>query len=248
VEKKRKPRSVPTPDQVEAAVDSLWSFWKAGRESRNHVKRLSPEQKGRGAKETLLEKEAARSGLRFASTMRKAWHVAAYHENDIRELCREVRACQARFGASHLAVVVGLPRNRRRALTHLAVKKRWSLRQLVAESQRQWGRRPGVGQHPEVPKKAPRRLLLMLQGQTLRYQRWLNAVPAGSLPPAARAGVGARIGGVLRAVDALAEELARHVHTWRPHRETPGRAAADQEEKTQGRPRDAGEPTKALQR
>jgi hypothetical protein len=248
VNKKRKQRLLPTPEQVEAAVDSLWSFWKACRESLRHVERLPPEQKSRGAREKLLQKEAARTGLRFTTTMRKAMHVAAYEENDIRKLCREVRQCKARFGASHLALVVGLPERRRRALTRVAIKKRWSTRQLVAESQRQWGRRPGVGQHPEVPKQAPRRLLLMLQSQTLKYQRWLNAVPAGSLPPAARAGVGARIRGVLRAVDALADELARHVRTWRPHRETQGRVAADHEEKTQGRLRDAGKATQARPR
>lgn len=163
------PTKKPAPEQVEAAVKALRTFWETGRDSWKRVAATTPSgevpsmkrQKDKkkpkptyahGHKLDVLYEEAASVGFNH-DTLKKAWKAAQeYTENQIDELCDMVAEHRARFGATHLIRLLAVKdRKRRDAMTRSAIRGRWGVTWLERTIQAVNGRREHVGKRPHIP-------------------------------------------------------------------------------------------------
>jgi hypothetical protein len=163
---KKKPAA---PDQVEAAVNSLRTFWRTGRESWKRVAATSPSEGAstakrrkdkkkpkagytHGRKLDVLHEEAEGVGFNH-DTLKKAWKASQeYTEEQLNELCDLVAEHRARFGATHLIRLLAIKdRKRRDALTRTAIRGRWGVTRLERAIQAVNGRREHVGKRPTIP-------------------------------------------------------------------------------------------------
>ncbi len=158
------------PEQVEAAVNALRTFWQTGRESWDRVratipptasptenskknkKKRKPEGYIHGSKLDVLHREAAEVGFNH-DTLKKAWKAGTeYTEEQIDEFCDMVAEHRARFGATHLIRLLAVKdRKRRDAMTRSAIRGRWGVTRLERAIQAVNGRREYVGKRPHIP-------------------------------------------------------------------------------------------------
>lgn len=183
------------PEQVEAAVNALRTFWETGRDSWKRVaatipsgglstaKRQKDKKKPRvgythGRKLDVLHEEAVDVGFNH-DTLKKAWKAAQeYTEDQIDELCDLVAEHRARFGATHLIRLLAVKdRKRRDTMTRSAIRGHWGVTRLERAIQAINGRREHVGKRPHIP-DGNRELLNAVVALCEKWQRFCSEAKA----------------------------------------------------------------------
>ncbi|MFM8271908.1 MAG: hypothetical protein ACKODX_06180 [Gemmata sp.] len=183
------------PEQVEAAINALRTFWQTGRESWERVratippaasterskknkKKRKPDGYAHGSKLDTLHREAADIGISY-DTLKKGWKAAQeYTEQQIGELCDMVAEHRARFGATHLIRLLAVKdRKRRDAMTRSAIRGRWGVTRLERAIQAINGRRGHVGKRPHIP-DGNRELLNAVVALCEKWQRFCSEAKA----------------------------------------------------------------------